>query len=138
MDIEGIKSDFESIWVAFIEAVVRFWNNRFLRQDDEIHYLREQNKQLQLEIIRLAELMGLSKTAEVSSSEVDDNELQPIQREGSRVPWHIKQRRLEIANRNRARELAKQFADEASMKVERAKSTEQLEDELLHGEINQG
>lgn len=124
MDFTGIKADFECIWNSFVEAIVRFWNNRFVRGNEEIVYLREEISRLQQENKGLIERLISPNINEVNIRE-EEKEFQPVTTNRF-IPWRERRAMLE----RKSREAAISLAREAEVEVERGKSTEQLEKEL--------
>lgn len=114
-------------------AIIRFWDNRFTVEDrtnDEIRYLRIQLDIERTEKKRLLDLIiELQSPKSAVSEPFDENQTKPIS-SSRQVPWHIMRQRLEAEARNKARDLA----NEARVNIERNKTTEELEQELLAGE----
>lgn len=123
-----MKQDFIAIWVSFTEAITRFWNNRFIRENDQIVYLRMELAKSQSENSKLlGYILEMANPAKVEAEpELDLSNFKPV---NQREPWHVRQRRLEQESRNKAIQLA----SEARENLEKTKSTEDLEDELLGG-----
>lgn len=115
-----IKILYESI----IKAMIRFWDNRFIKNTD-IDYFKMALERQQDEYRELVKNITTQKTTNIQP-ESDETEWKPVQ---SFVPWHIKRQQLESASRQKAIDLAR----EAKINIEKSKSTEQLENELLNG-----
>ncbi len=124
-----IKEDLLAIWVSFTEAITRFWNNRFQPVSDEIIYLRHQIEAERAEKQKLLNLILEMNQPRPAEQEPEDNtDYKPVM--PSYIPWHIQKQRLEMASRNRAIELGHEAAKAKDLEKQRAKSTEQLEEEL--------
>lgn len=120
--LEFIKSHFVANIEALSRAIIRFWDNRFI-VNDEIQYLRmELDKARNETHLILDRFLEPKNTAKVEDNEAD---WKPI---SNNVPWHIKRAELERASYQQAKSLT----DEARSAI---KTTKQLEDELL---VNNG
>lgn len=114
--------------MAFTEAIIRFFNNRAVRVDEQVSYLRLQIEKEKDNNSQLLDIIKSYTTGSIEKEEpINTEDFKPIQYKES---WSAKRSRLERAARQKAFELDR----EARIQVERNKSTEQLEDELLHGE----
>ena len=118
--LDIIKESFDS----FCRAIIRFWDNRFL-PDDEKNYLR-----LEVDKLRLDNSKLLSHIIELTSPRIETGEasepkeFKPVNL--FQEPWHMKQRKLEAESRYKAARLK----NEASDALNQFKSTEELEAEL--------
>lgn len=118
--MHGIKL----IWESLTRAVIRYLESKSLR-DDSVGYLRMEIEKLRAENRELLNHLLMPKT---TPAEIDDEPVdwQPISKH---QPWSSKQRQLEEASRQRAMNLAA----EARVNLQKSKTTEQLESELLTG-----
>ena len=108
-----IKSLLRDCLQSFLEAWIRFWDNRFVIDKDEIRYLRnliESERRLNNELI--ASLFN----NEAKPSESESKSFQPIIRNKN---W-----------RQLARERQAEIHKEAQIKAAASKSTDELEQEL--------
>jgi len=129
--MEDIRVQLLSIWLAFTEAIIRFFNNRSIKVDEQVAYLRLQldiEKRQNKELIETIKNLVLNASNEEPAQ--DQTEHKPI---GYKEPWHITRQRLESKSRKEAFELDR----EARVAIERdksvGKSIEELEKELLSG-----
>lgn len=131
MDIEGIKSDFLSMWTAFVEAIVRFWNNRFQLKNEEIIYLRQQIERLEFERKQLTERLMVPQFVETKEDE-EEKTFEPLTT-NRYIPWHERRRKLEQASRAEAIRLQQEAATqvERDNNPGRAQTIQELEDQLL-------
>jgi len=80
----------KDIWDAFIQAIIRFWDNRFLK-NDEIDYLRNELARVNGINQKLIEQMISPVTNNEEKDEIKD--FRPI---GNKfVPWSIRRQQLE-------------------------------------------
>lgn len=117
---------------SFLRSIIRFWDNRFLPEDnplelyrEEVIYLRRRNEELASFILNSIEV----KTAQVNESESDTDQLQSI---GRPIETTLaKRRRLEqesLAEWNRGvQEAREKMLAQAKVTT---KSTEELEADL--------
>jgi len=117
-----MKEDFQAMWSAFVESVVRFFNNRFQTENETYTFLQNELIRARQDYKELVE--SVLHPPVVNVEQEVEHEFKPIT--NNFEPFHIKRARLERASRIRAEELR----SEAAVAVERTKSTEQLEDEL--------
>lgn len=120
------------MWVAFSEAVIRFWNNRFAHIDEQVSYLRlqlEKEKELNTELIETIKMMALNEKA-VTQDELPQTETQPIR---YKKPWHVVRQELEQKSRDEAIRLDREARTEIEREKAKGKTVEQLEEELLNG-----
>lgn len=107
------------IYESACKAMIRFWDNRFVKDTSveyyrmEIEKLRFENKELQDKLFNI--LMPKPPVA-MDETPVD---WKPM---NSYIPWHVKRQQLEQASLSKARELASEAI--SSM---RPKTTEELE-----------
>lgn len=120
----GLRSDIEAMWVVFNEAVIRFWNNRF-HKSDEVSYLRIELAKRDEEIKRLTNLLIYFNNDE-GEEELPQTRTEPQPFNGY-TPFHIVRAQAERESFERA----KRLAGEAKSEIEKEKSTEDLEKELL-------
>jgi len=130
--MEDIKVQLLSMWLAFTEAIIRFFNNRAIKIDEQVSYLRLQleiEKQQNKELIEVIKNYVIGSENEEQTNQ-NQTEHKPI---GYKEPWHITRQKLESKSRKEALELDR----EARIAVERnksvGKSIEELEEELLNG-----
>lgn len=120
----NMLDDLRTIWSAFVEAIIRFWNNRFHSiKNSEVDFLRDELMRSRNDYKELVQ--SLNQPVIHNPKQIEDSEMYPIK--GSRFePFHVKRTKLEAASRNRAEALRK----EAALEIERGKSTAELEEEL--------
>ena len=79
------------IWEAFKLAIIRFWENRFL-VNDEVEFLRSQLDRIHGERVKLLNyILELNKPE--TTSIVDTEDFKPIGK--PYVPWSVKKHQLE-------------------------------------------
>lgn len=136
MQYSEIKSEFIGTCVSFLEAVSRFWTNRFNNEpSDEVFYLRSRIASLEKEKAELIEKLLFPVAAQ---PEEIQKEYQPIQ--PHRPNWRIRAAELEAESRKRkaeqnaAREEAlranRTVTPKVSDPVTEEKVIEDLEEEL--------
>ena len=116
------------IYEAFCRSLIRFFDNRFQRSD-EVEYYRMEIEKLQQENFKLTKFIldfqgkvtGLANEIK-TEEEVDWKPL-----ESKYTPWHVRKAKLEQESLERSRALAA----EATLALNRKKTTEELEAELL-------
>ena len=118
--LELIKAVFESA----MRAAIRFFDNRFVKSND-IDYFKMELARQQNDYQKVLDYILAPKT--ITAEIPDDEDRQPLN--NGYKPWHVKRRELEKESLERAGRLVK----EARQAMESAKSTEQLESELLNG-----
>jgi hypothetical protein len=128
MAIEDIKVDLKSIWVSFVEAVVRFWSNRFQLHNDEVLYLRDRVAQLHNENQQLYERLISFNSPKIEEQPVNIEDFKPIQTGRVRTSWSVTKAKLEADSRREAIKLAQEAAE--ATKAERTQTTEDIEKEL--------
>lgn len=112
------------VYESFLEAIIRFWNNRF-QSDDQVRYLRMENDKLRQANDKLiSQLIELSKPVTVDEPAQDTRDLQPLR--GQYRSWEQRRRELEATSLRKAIELS----DEAKLASARSQTTEQLEADL--------
>ena len=114
------------IFESFCRSLIRFFDNRFVR-DTSVEYYRIEMEKLRQEKDRLLEVLLAKNQAQISvqTTAAEDTEWQPA-REGFKS-WETKRRELEQLSFKRATELER----EAKVALASTKSTEELEAELL-------
>lgn len=117
------------VYEAFCRSLIRFFDNRFVKNND-VEYYRIEMEKLRQEHKQLLDVLVFktsSLTAQINTSETNNesSNWQPA-REGYKS-WETQRRELEAASRKRAQELA----TEAKRALASTKSTEELEAELL-------
>jgi hypothetical protein len=118
----SLKEAIIDMFDSFKEAVIRFFDNRFVTRNEQLELLRLELEKERAEKNKLLDyILMLNK---VNESIDNREEPQPLR---SSVPWHTKQRELE----KRDLELVRQRNIQAEMKMDAGKSTEELEQELL-------
>lgn len=126
-----MKEDIKSIWVAFVEMVLRFLNGRFNSFNEEANYLRMELDKSRIERERLVEaLISVKKNTETETESPDLSTYQPVTPKYESL--HVKRARLERESLAKVRALS----NEAQIGLERSKTTEQLESELLSDKVN--
>lgn len=117
------------VFESLCRSLIRFFDNRFVKNNDVEWYRMELDK-AHMETQRVIERFLMPQnTAKEPEKENDD--FIPLNN-SSYKPWHIKKQELELASFRKAQDLAKQ-AKEA---INKSKTTEQLEAELLDGTDN--
>lgn len=116
----NMLDDLRTIWSAFVEAIIRFWNNRFHSiKNSEVDFLRDELMRSRNDYKELVQ--SLNQPVIHNPEQIEGSEMHPIK--GSRFePFHVKRAKLETASRNRAEALRK----EAALEIERGKSTAEL------------
>lgn len=116
-----------AIWDSLTRAVIRFFEQRFIR-DDQVSYLRMEIEKLKSE--RDGYLDRLLNPVQAVTARIDEDEVdwQLLSSTGYQ-PWSSKQKQLEESSRQRALNIAR----EAKVKIQQAKTTAELESELLTG-----
>ena len=113
------------IFESFCRSLIRFFDNRFVR-DTSVEYYRIEMEKLRQESNRLLEILLAKSQPMVNvQTAADDTEWQPA-REGFKS-WETKRRELEQLSFRRAAELER----EAKRALASTKSTAELEAELL-------
>lgn len=118
-----IKLVFESL----CRALIRFFDNRFIRDNDVEWYRMELNKAHEETQMLYRSLLNPKP---VASEVVEEVNYQPINK-SKFVSWPSKRQQLERESYERAMNLAR----EAKMNIERSKTTEELELELLGDDV---
>jgi len=78
----------KDIWESFAYAIIRFWENRFIK-NDEVDYLRNELARVNGLYVKL---VNQSKE-EIKEPDIDLSSLKPI---GNKfVPWSIRRQQLE-------------------------------------------
>lgn len=105
------------VWESFLRAIIRFWDNRFLREDRDDFYERE--------ISRLHQIINDLTVPKIMTAEVVDDIEQPLIRKPIETLLQ-KRTRLERESREKwNEELKTASANRASIKT-----TEELEREV--------
>jgi hypothetical protein len=115
----------KDLWQSILTALMRFWDNRFvLEQDEYVAFLRLQIEREQAENKRLINVISDFAIGPKESNPADERKVyQPIVRRD----WRSEARRLTEESR---KQRAQMDAEKANTSV---KSIEQLEDELEIG-----
>ena len=117
------------IYESFCRSLIRFFDNRFVRNNDVDYYRIEMEKLRQnithLEDVLIHKIEPLSANVGVGVENSEPTNWQPA-RQGY-VSWETKRRELEQASRDRADQLVR----EAKVALASTKSIAELEAELL-------
>ena len=114
------------IYESFCRSLIRFFDNRFIR-DTSVDYYRIEMDKLRQEKDKLLEVL-IAKTQPLSANvgvEPESVDWQPAKE--AYKPWHVMQRELENASRLKAEALAR----EVKAALNSTKTTAELEAELL-------
>jgi len=118
------------MWIAlyesFMNAIIRFWDARFASNTilDEIEHLKlEIEKERQEKRKLLDYILEMHKPVE----RAPDIEISDYKPSNQHVPWRSRRMQLEQDDREKFRKALQ----DKEIKLEEAKSTEQLEEELL-------
>ena len=132
--VEEIKVQILSMWLAFTEAIIRFWNNRSVKVSEEVIYLRLQLEREKDNNSRLLDVIKNLATAGVTVKEENNNEsTEQIHFQSNKRPWHVVQRELEQKSRQEAARLDMEARTAIEREKAKNKSVETLEEELLAG-----
>ena len=117
----------KAVYESFIRAAIRFFDNRFL-QDNEVEWYRIELDKLRIENQRLVNvIIQMNRPESASPVQNDETEWKPL------VGFETvsqKRRRLERESYNRLQSNIAQAREETSRKAAQAMTTEQLEEEL--------
>ncbi len=130
IDIEGsIWGRIQIVFLTFLDACERFWDNRFRRldPDDEKLYLRTELDKARMEYYRLAELFT-KRNDSVETEPYPETEFKPL---GGRPHWRVTANELSRNSRIEKERRDKERINSRSVPIQ---STEQLEQELLQVE----
>lgn len=98
-----MRYSLSDVWQAFLDMIIRFFENRFQNRENEIVSLLkielERERQHSSKLLVVIQDLAAPKPIEVEPQE--DIEHKPI----GRVPWHVKARELEIAARKKRQEM---------------------------------
>src|SRR5258708_1690761 len=119
--LEFIKSHFVANIEALNRAMIRYWDSRFIK-NDEVEYLRMELDKARNETQRVLDRFLTPQNT--AKDETTEDVWKPI---SNNVPWHIKRAQLEQESYLKSKELS----DEASRNIKRTKSIKELEDEVL-------
>lgn len=118
------------IYEAFCRSLIRFFDNRFVK-NDEVSYYRMELEKLRQENFKLTKHIidnQIVSREVINPPEEEETEWKPAN--NGYTSWEKKRRELETASLQKALTLKR----EAEAELNRAKSTEELEAELLHVE----
>lgn len=117
-----------NVWQSFLEALVRFWENRFQTEENELVYFLkielEKERAEKAKLLNTVLEFACPKPIEPMAQE-ENKELKPI----GQVHWRVKARELEAQARARRQELDRE-AKEALTKPVAKVTVEELEREL--------
>lgn len=113
------------LYESVMGAIIRFWDNRFiLHRDNEINYLKLEIEKERLEKRKLMDfILELNKPID----KIPDTPLEDYKPLNQNIPWRSRKMQLEQNDRKEFDKLKR----DAEIRLEEAKSTEELEAELL-------